>query len=231
MNPKTKMLCMVGAIVAVTLLAAVAPVEACMTPCKFFCPEKPPIVASGLVPGGTTIVTQTAPDKARIEVGHYTTPQMSVTYACSVAFPKVKGIASIDDVALIATATGLPLTHYHWVPNDASVAQFQTLAKDDAGMAHADRISWQAFFSEVEGGSQGGIDHSFVFEVTLKPGTTLAQLLAGLRAQGVLANGSANFDGTLNFGHYFLRRIADGDMAMILPRPQATVHTPVGPEN
>src|SRR5436305_1995922 len=117
---------------------------------------------------------------------------MSVTYACSVAFPVVPGIKSIDKLTLVSDLTGQPLSFYHWNRDDAAIDQFENLAEGDANMTRAADMRWQGFFSKIEGGSQGGILHSFVFEVTLEPGTTLPTLLAGLRSQGLLANGSAN---------------------------------------
>jgi len=195
--------------------------SACMSPlCRFFgigCPIVNGAAAGGLVPGGTTLVTLTGRDKAVISVGHYVTPQMDVTYECSVAFPIVPGIKRIDKLTLVEDATGLPLPHYQWASSDAAIGQFQRLAEDDADMANAAEMQWQGFFSQVQGGSKGGIMHSFVFEVTLEPGTTLPKLLAALRAQGVLVNGSANPDGTLNYGHYYLRRVGDGDVHLVFP--------------
>jgi len=208
----------VAALAILSLLNAL-PASACMNPeCPpwLLCQDQPPNY-SGVAPAGTTLVTKLGADKALIQVGHYSTPQMSVTYACSVAFPLVKGIARIDKVQLVATATGLPLANYHWVKSDASIDQFATLIEKDADMTHMNGVGYQGFFTRVTGGSQGGIDHSFVFEVTLKPGTTVAQLVAALRAQGVVANGSANFDGTLNYGHYFMRRVGDGQVDVVFP--------------
>jgi len=214
------------AVVLACLLYAV-PASACMNPeCSPWiriCPDQPFQPASGLAAPGTTLVTRTGADRALIQVGHYTTPQMSVTYACSVAFPLVEGIAHIDRVSLVASSTGLPLGNYNWVQNNASIDQFANLVDREADMSHMGDVRYQAFFTKVLGGSQGGIDHSFVFEVTLKPGTTVPQLVSALRAQGVLANGSANFDGTLNYGHYFLRRVGDGLVDVVSSgRPNVT---------
>src|SRR5262245_3391055 len=92
---------------AALVLLAGQPAYACMQPrcTTFFCPETTPEL-SGVAPGGTTLVTFTGADTALIQVGLYTTPEMSVTYACSTAFPVVPGIERIDSVRLVSLATG-----------------------------------------------------------------------------------------------------------------------------
>jgi hypothetical protein len=200
-------------ILAVAAMFITIPASACMITCvctPYGCGCTG--FDNGLVPGGTTLVTMVGQDKALVQIGPYTTPHMTTTFACSVAFPLVPGIRRVDKLTLVADATGQPLSFYHWNHEDAAIAQFENLAEGEANMSRAADMRWQGFFSKIEGGSPGGIMHSFVFEVTLEPGTTLPKLLAGLRAQGVLAHGSANFDGTLDYGHYYLRRVGDGDI-------------------
>src|SRR5262249_32901065 len=153
-------------VLTVVAMAFTAPAFACMTSCN--CQGRICICTSqsGLVPGGQTHITMTAPDKAVISIGPYVTPRMTVTFACSVAFPVVPGINSIDRRRLGDTATGLPLSHYNWTTSDAAIGEVERLAAGDAKMADAAEVPWQGFFSEVVGGSEGGIMHSFEFEVT-----------------------------------------------------------------
>lgn len=203
-------------LVALAAVFSPAPAEACMGPCVllycdgtycyYLCEVS---AASGVAPAGETIVTRLGPTKARIEVSAYTTPGMSNTYACSVAFPEVDGIKAIDKVRLVETMSRKVLDNYNWVPDGNSIFEFSQMSRD-AGIPASRKGGWQGFFTEVQGGSIGGIQHSFVLDVTLESGTTTEQLVEALKKQGVLANGSANFDGSLDFGHYHLRRLGDG---------------------
>lgn len=174
--------------------------------CYYLCEAN---AASGVASAGETIITRLGPTKARIEVSAYTTPSMSSTYACSVAFPQVDGVKTIDRIQLVETMSRRVLENYNWLPDGNSIFDFSQMSRE-VGIQPSKKGSWQGFFTEVQGGSIGGIQHSFVLEVTLERGTTTEQLVEALKEQGVLANGSANFDGSLDFGHYHLRRLGDG---------------------
>jgi hypothetical protein len=216
-----------------TLLLAIAilplaglshPALACMEPidCPYWdCPIGPIGVGSGLASAGQTEITFLGPNRVQIAVGSYSTPSMPATYACSVALTPVDGIESVDRITMVDHATGQVLPNYSWVPSDAATGEFSTLV-EDAGVMSPKQAQWSGFFTEVQGGSVGGIRHSFVIEATLAKGTTIKKLIAALREQGMLVNGSANFDGTLNFAHYYFRRLGDGPISVVFPgrRPE-----------
>lgn len=206
---------------ALILGSMTVPATACMEPCwDWDCPILPGgPTTSGLANGGDTFVRVLSPTQAVIEIASYTTPNMSNTYACSIALTPVDGIARIDRVSMVSLDSGNTLTGaigpYNWVPTQAPNAEFAQLLKE-AGVSMAEQ-GWQGFFSEVPGGSQGGVAHAFRFEVTLVPGTNPLKLVKALRSQGLLANGSANFDGTLDYGHYHFRKVGDGDVHLVIP--------------
>jgi hypothetical protein len=211
-------------VLATLLAGSVQPLNACMTPrcCTLIgcnlCPESDTI--SGLAPAGITTVTYLGGRRAQIEISAYATPSMTITYDCSIAFSPVDGIERIDRITLVDTITRRPLLNYHWIPNEAPATEFAKMA-DELGVMALRSVAWQGYFTEVPGGSIGGIEHSFVFDVKLSEGTTVQGLVAALRHQGLLANGSANPDGTLDYGHYHLRRLGDGAIQVVFPARQA----------
>jgi hypothetical protein len=163
---------------------------------------------NGVIPGGITTITRTGPDTARISVSSYSTAQMSIAYECAVAFPRVDGVERIDRLAMVEDATNREMREYVWEQNNASVFDFSRMA-EDVGVARAEE--WQGFHTSLKNGSLGGVQHSFAFDVKLRPGMTLTQLAENLRTQGVMAHGSATPEGAIDYsGHYFLRRLGDG---------------------
>jgi hypothetical protein len=215
------MLMLVAFAVAAGAAVVAVPAHACMTTCVFI--EYPDgsfeiicdsnAAQSGVAPRGQTTVTMLEHNKAIVRIGPYVTPKMDVAYDCSVAFSPVPGIVSVDNVSLVEDVTGRQLPFYSWSPSAAASTQFSDLTTNLASMSTAPS-DWQGFFSEVPG-SPGGIVHSFILEVTLEDGITAKQLTENLREFGVLANGSANPDGQLNYGHYHLRVLGNGPIHQI----------------
>lgn len=207
---------------ALAILGSVPAANACMTPtCPWWSPDCEIIIDAGLAPGGETSVTFLSPTKALIEVGPYVTPQMDINYNCVVALGPVDGIQAVDRISLVDRTTRRRLPGYSWQDNVAALGDFAQLSAQQAAM-DMPANEWQGFFTSVPG-SRGGIVHSFQLAVTLEPGTTPQKLLRNLRQQGLLANGAAFADGTLNttapMGHYHLRRVADGEVRLIFPAP------------
>ena len=151
-------------------------------------------------------------NKAVIDIGNYTTPEMDRSYECVMAFGPVDSIERIDKVSLVNVGTRRLLPNYDWARNDTPNFELSALFRDSGMMTNAPAAGWQGFFTQVPGGSRGGVIHRFRLEVTLKKGTIPEQLLSDLRTQGILANASANPDGTLDYGHYHLRQISNGNL-------------------
>lgn len=208
----------------ILLLGQAGPVQACNPNCCWdtSCSCCNPAVcennlASGLLPAGETQVTFLSPHRALIEVQAYSTMEMESESECAVAFPEIDGIERIERVTMVDAATGAPLAGYReWVPNDLAGNDFAQLASQ-AGLTPARPKRWQGFVTTISPGLTSGIRHSFLLEVTLKRGVTLNRLISALRSEGVMANGSANFDGSLDLHHYYLRRLGDGDIHFTLP--------------
>jgi hypothetical protein len=213
---------LVGSLVLGSLQVA----QACMTPvidCYlgpdgiWYCYGGGNSVPSGLAVSGDTKVTMLPNHRALIKVGLYATPEMTQTYDCAVALAPVPGIKRINQVSLVDANTGQRLPNYSFVRNGAANSEFSSLLTD-LGIKTARAGNWQGFSTEVLNGSKGGIIHSFLLEVTLEDGVTPRQLLKAIRAHGMLSNGSANPDGTLDYGHYFLRDLGAGGLTVIAPR-------------
>lgn len=219
LNRRISLLLVILAVVAFAT-AFSTPAHACMTTCYLlYCDDQycyyvcdGSAAQSGIAPAGITSVRVLPGNRAVVKIGPYVTPKMDVTYACSVAFAPVPGVARVDRVSLVEEATGWKLPFYSWAPSSAANQQFSDLTSNLASMSTVPS-GWQGFFSVVRGGSPGGIIHSFVLELTLEEGVTAEELMANLREFGILANGSARMDGQLDFGHYHLRVLRDGTMS------------------
>jgi len=170
-------------------------------------------VPSGLAIAGDTKITMLPDHKALIKIGTYATPEMTRTYNCAVALTPVPGIRRVDRVTLVDAKTGRRLPNYAFVRNGAANSEFGKLMSE-LGMNASRAGNWQGFSTEVLYGSQGGIIHSFLLEVTLEDGVTPRQLLKSIRGSGMLLNGSANPDGTLDYAHYFLRDLGLGGLTL-----------------
>ena len=224
---KVVLLASVCFLLGLCALGNLRPAQACMTPVDCYLMPDGTIICfgsssgslSGMAQPGDITVTMLGNRRALIKVGNYVTPQMSQTYDCSVAFAPVPGIERVDRVTLVNSRTGRRLPNYSFVPNGAANSQYVKIM-DDLGMTAAPAETWQGFSTEVLNGSRGGIVHSFLLEVTLKAGVTPAQLYQAIREHGMLTNGSANPDGSLDFGHYHLRSMATGGLTLIAPRPR-----------
>jgi len=200
-----------------------SPAHACMTPVECYELADGTIVcfgggSSGLAYPGDVTVTMLPHHRALIRIGNYVTPKMGVTYDCSVAFAPIPGIERVNRVTLVNSKTGRPLPNYSFVPNSAANSEYVQLL-NELGITTPTE-GWQGFSTEVLNGSRGGIVHYFLLEATLKEGVTPEQLYRAIREHGMLANGSANPDGTLNFGHYHLRSLGIGGLTLIAPRAE-----------
>jgi hypothetical protein len=201
--------------------------QACMTPVECYFDVNGNYVCTGGgggfdIPNGLTIpgdtkVTMLPNHRALIKVGTYSTPEMTNTYNCAVTLAPVPGVKRVNRVTLVDAMTGQRLPNYSFVRNGSANSGFSSLL-GDLGIKTAREGNWQGFSTEVLNGSKGGIIHSFLLEVTLEDGVTPRQLLKAIRAHGMLSNGSANPDGTLDYGHYFLRDLGAGGLTVIAPR-------------
>jgi hypothetical protein len=212
----------------VSFVTAVStPAHACMTTCYLlYCDDQGCYYVcdgaagqSGIAPAGNTTVRVLPDHRAIVRIGPYVTPKMDRTYECAVAFAPVPGVARVDHVSLVEEATGWNLPFYSWTSSSAANGQFSDLTRDLASMPTVPS-EWQGFFSVVQGGSPGGILHSFVLELTLEEGVTAEELMHNLQEFGILANGSARPDGQLDFGHYHLRVLRDGTMSRAMVRKE-----------
>ena len=199
--------------------------QACMTPVECYFDENGNYVCtgggfdvpSGLAVPGDTKVTMLPNHRALIKVGTYATPEMTRTYDCAVTLAPVPGVKRVNRVTLVDAMTGQRLPNYSFVRNGAANSEFSSLLRD-LGIKTSRTGNWQGFSTEVLNGSKGGIIHSFLLEVTLEDGVTPRQLLKAIRSHGMLSNGSANPDGTLDYGHYFLRDLGIGGLTVTAPR-------------
>ncbi len=181
-------------------------------PCCWVCSSASSVTA-GVIPPGETTVHWLSPRRALLEIKFYETMEMEQeSFECAVAFPPIEGVDRVNRVSMIDTVTGQPVEQRPWTAHPAPGPGFAALATE-AGL-NTPAKGWTGFVSSFNGPTKGGQMFNFLVDLTLKPGTRVEDFLAALHRNGVVANGSAHPDGTLDLHHYFLRPFGQGSMEL-----------------
>jgi hypothetical protein len=151
---------------------------------------------------GETTVTALGERKALVTVTGYQAADM--TSGCADALAAVPGLRTVDSAIVLNTETGRPLSESRYTRNKLTGPDFAAQASSE-GLG--DNTRYFGFASKIRRPVPDGTPLTYVFEVTMKPGVSAADLARSLTTFGVLGTAKANSDGTLSPGHIHLRQL------------------------
>lgn len=158
---------------------------------------------------GETTVTALGERKALVTVTGYQAVDMSS--GCADALAAVPGLRTVDSATVLNTDTGRPLAESRYVRNKLTGPDFMAQSSAE-GLGDT---RYFGFSSKIRRPVPDGTPLTYVFEVTLKPGVSAADLARSLSTFGVLGTAKANSDGTLNPGHIHLRPLGQTPVSVV----------------
>lgn len=195
---------------AILGLLAGSPAVACTCFCDSICDELGDCCfpgCGGPIEAFQATVTPLGQGKAIVTLGGALTTNMLAGSACLTAFPSFDGVAQVDAIRLVNTATGEPI--YSFASNELSATSVQELiATSDPELAAQE---WLGFHAVVPVTVPDGVLTQFALEVTLAPGANYRDLVRAVDQQVVVA-GSADVEGALDFHHAWIRSLDDADV-------------------
>lgn len=123
--------------------------------------------------------------------------------AHAVLFKRTPGIQSINSLTINDALTGRVL---------------RILQPTNGGELAASDQGWSLFKFEDQGSASPGTAIDIVFDVTLKQGANVSELVAGLKRGGVLAEGPIDLDGTLDSSRISTRTLNSFDIRVVMDR-------------
>lgn len=141
-------------------------------------------------------VVQVGPTRWNVYFPGYVTEKIGLGVhfcAAGVSVPGGGAITSIDSIAMHDVANAATILTFRWRPSAAVAAAFQRVQSGN----------WTGFLAETAGPTSGGRENIIAITVTVKSGTTLAQLQATLRSS-VLGTDRASAGGDLLNQNRFL---------------------------
>jgi len=159
------------------------------------------------VPIGTTTITSLSSNRALITISGFKSLGMFDGDSCEMALGSVNTVDHVNSVRVFDSDTGALLRALPFVRNANARNSFAAEATAQ-GVAPAG-VWWQGFLDEVQGNVAKGRNLTFVLDVTLKNGATVARLANQLRSRGILGTGKAFSDGTVNPEHVHFRMLGN----------------------
>ena len=194
-------------------------------PCEIPAPARGEVSRESLKPGdfvdaplGETKIVSTGPDRASITITGFLSLGMLTGDSCSAGLGSVDAVERVTSVRVYDSGTGRMLRDLPFVRN--VVSRDSLAAEATAHGAAAEGVWWQGFQDEVKGTVAPGRQLTFVLDVTLRKGATVARLANQLRATGVLGTGKTFADGAINPEHVHFRTLGKTNVSIEQPSAQ-----------
>jgi hypothetical protein len=149
---------------------------------------------------GETTITALGERKALVTVTGYLATEMDVS--CADALSAVPGLSNVDSAIVLNSDTGKPLSQSpRYVRNKLTGPDFA----DQANLEGLGNARYFGFSAKVRRPVPDNTHLTYVFEVTLKAGVSVAEFARSLSTYGVLGTARSNSDGSLNPAHIHMR--------------------------
>ena len=149
---------------------------------------------------GETTITSLGERKALVTVTGYLATAMDVS--CADALSAVPGLRSVDSAIVLNSETGRPLSESpRYVRNKLAGPDFA----EQANLEGLGNARYFGFSAKVRRPVPDNTHLTYMFEVTLKAGVSVADFAKSLSTYGVLGTARSNSDGSLNPDHIHMR--------------------------